>query len=489
MLTPLPSSLRRHGFALVFSVLLAGCFLLYVHYRQRYVGAVDWYGYYQEGLLFKAGRTTLPTELSPTTFPSIVPLGYWVLAGGRVVPQYPPGFPLLLAAASAFGLEFYLVPLVGLASCLVLFQLIRDLTGDRLTAALYALLWAFFPIVVFGSTFIMSDLVAALFVMISYWLYRRGLVFWSAFALVYALCVRPSNALYLLVFSVVLLRDRRLIRFGLGMLLPGAVYGLYNYSLFGAPWRTGYPNLGADLAAGFFIPHLGFYLGQILFQFSPFVLLLCALGFRKPRDDKIFFVAWFAVYLLFYCFWRSGGDRWWWTRFLLPGFVPVFLLSALGFSRMRTLIKERLAAGPRRRAAQAALLVLIGATPIYYFEFGLHQHDLWSTNKGRIYYDVVKETEKTVPPGSYVGSVEFAGSFRLYTSLGSYVSVHDNSPQLVDYIQARGHETFLIVEPWNQTDKIVGQLLRRYAASKVRDIAVWGGNPIPLYRLRAPATP
>jgi hypothetical protein len=489
MLPPLPPFLRRHGFALVFTVLLAGCFLLHAHYRQRYIGAVDWYGYYQEGLLFKAGRTTLPTELPAATFPSVVPFGFSVLADGRVVPQYPPGFPLLLAAASIFGLEFHLMPLIGLVSCLVLFQLIRDLTGDRVTAALYAVLWAFFPIVVYGSTTIMSDLVAALFVGVSYLLYRRGRVFWSAFALTFALCVRPTNALYLPVFAVVLLRDRRLIRYGLGLLLPGVLYGFYNYSLYGAPWRTGYFDILPDLVAGVFVPHLGFYLGQILLQFSPLVLLLCVWGFRQPWGEKIFFVAWFAVFLLFYCFWRSGGDAWWYTRFLLPGFTPVFLLSALGFHRVRTLIEERLAAGPRRRAAQIALFVLVGVTPVYYFKFGLDQHDLWSTNKGYAYYEIVKETEKTVPPGSYVGSVEFAGSFRLYTSLGSYVSVHDNSPKLVDYVQARGHEAFLIVEPWNQTNQVVKQLLRHFAAVKVRDIAVWGGKPLPLYRLHAPTTP
>ncbi len=486
---PLPPFLRRHGFALVFTVLLAGCFLVHAHYRQRYIGAVDWYGYYQEGLLFKAGRTTLSTPLPAATFPSIVPFGFSVLADGKVVPQYPPGFPLLIAAAAVFKLEFYLMPLVGLVSCLVLFQLIRDLTGDRVTAALYAVLWAFFPIVVFGSTTFMSDLVAALFVFTSYWLYRRGQVFWSAFALTFALCVRPTNVLYLLVFAVVLLRDRRLIRYGLGMLLPGAIYGLYNYFLYGAPWRTGYFDIRSDLVAEVFIPHLGFYLWQVLLQFSPLVLVLCVWGFRKPRGEKIFFAAWFAVFLLFYCFWRSGGGAWWWTRFLLPGFTPVFLLSALGFSRMRTLIGERLAAGPRRLAAQAALFVLLGVTPVYYFKFGLSQHDLWSTNKGYDYYKIVKETEKTVPPGSYVGSVEFAGSFRLYTSLGSYVSVHDNSPKLVEYVLAQGHEAFVIVEPWNQTNAVVMQLLRRFAAIKVRDITIWGGAPLPLYRLRAPAAP
>jgi hypothetical protein len=485
MSLPIPPFLRRHWFALVFAALLAGCFLVHLRYNQRYIGAVDWYGYYQEGLLFKSGRATLPTELPAATYPSVVPFGYSVTEAGKVVPQYPPGFPLLIAAAAVFGLQFYLMPLVGLASCLVLFQLIRDLTGDRITAALYAVLWAFFPIVVFGSTTMMSDLVAALFVLLSYLLYRRGQVFWSAFALAFALAVRPTNVLYLLVFGFVLLRDRKLIRYGLCMILPGMIYGLYNNSLFGAPWRTGYFDIRGDLVGEVFWPHLGFYLLQILLQFSPLVLLLCVWGFRKPRGEKVFFVAWLAVFLLFYCFWRSGGDRWWWTRFLLPGFAPVFLLSALGFSRVRALIAEKWPAGPRRLAAQCALFGLIGVTPVYYVQFGFYQHDLWSTNKGYAYYQVVREMEQIAPAGSYVGSVEFAGSFRLYSKLGSFLSVHDNSPKLVDHLFAEGRAAYLIVEPWNKTNGVVLELMKKYSAEKVRTIDIWGG--VPVYRLQPPA--
>ncbi len=215
MLPPLPPFLRRHGLALLFAAQLVGCFFFHVQYRQRYVGAVDFYGYYQEGLLFKAGHITLPTELPAETFPAVVPLGFWVLDGGKVVPQYPPGYPLLIAAASVFGLEFYLMPLVGLR--LLPDALPSDPGPDRRPRDRRALrrnLGIFFPIVVYGSTFIMSDLVAALFVLTSYWLYRRGEVFWSAFTLTFASACGPPTPFYCVVFAFVLLRDRRLIRYG-----------------------------------------------------------------------------------------------------------------------------------------------------------------------------------------------------------------------------------------------------------------------------------
>ena len=134
----LPPFLRRHGITVLLVALLAGSFTAYAVCAQRYIGAVDWYGYYQEGMLFKAGRTTLPTELPAAEFPSIVPLGFSVNAQGAVVAQYPPGFPVLLALGGFLGLECYVAPLIGAASCLLLFLLIADLTGDRATALLYA---------------------------------------------------------------------------------------------------------------------------------------------------------------------------------------------------------------------------------------------------------------------------------------------------------------------------------------------------------------
>jgi len=85
--------------------------------------------YYQQGELLKTGRVFLPTELPAAEHPALVPFGYFV-ENGRAIPQYTPGFPLLLAAASFVGLTFFVTPVVGLVSCILMFLLLRDLT-DR----------------------------------------------------------------------------------------------------------------------------------------------------------------------------------------------------------------------------------------------------------------------------------------------------------------------------------------------------------------------
>lgn len=488
MSLPLPPFLRRHGFLLIFAGLLTVSFVVHSIYRQRYVGAVDWYGYHQEAILLKAGRTTLSTELPAKEYPSVVPLGFSVMPDGRAVPQYPPGFPVLLAIGDVFGGMSFVPPLVGLASCLILFVLIKNLTNDRLTAALFAVVWAYFPIVVFGSTTVMSDLVAALFLLLSYWLYRCDRLFWSACALGFAFSVRPTNVLYLLAFGFVLLRDRKLIRYGLYLVLPCAIYAFYNHVTFGAPWRTGYLDMRSAFTTAVFAPQLAFYSWQIFIQFGPLVLLLVLVGLRQPRAPRLFLAAWFAIFLLFYAFYTGGAtDRWWWTRFLLPGFGPLFMLAAIGFSRVRTWIDAQFASHPRRIGLQVALFALIAAMPAYYVWFGFYQRDLWSTNKGVAYHDVVQTVEKTVPAGSYIGSVEFTGAFRLYSQLGSYVSVNDNATKLVDHVLATGRAAYLIVEPWNKNDRVVQLLLTRYGAMQVSELKVWGG--LPLYRLEKPAAP
>ena len=95
-LTPTAARADRIFFRWIFPALLIGIFVIYATFRQRYVGATDWYGYYQQGELLKTGRVFLPTAFPCDQFPAIVPFGY-VVAGRHAVPQYTPGFPLLLA--------------------------------------------------------------------------------------------------------------------------------------------------------------------------------------------------------------------------------------------------------------------------------------------------------------------------------------------------------------------------------------------------------
>jgi hypothetical protein len=479
------TALTRQPVLLFLGIMLGLIFIVYGTYRQKYVGASDWYGYYQEARLLQTGRITLPTELPVAEYPAVVPFGFYA-AGNQAVPQYPPGYPVLLALAGFLHLEFFVTPLAGLLSCLFIFLLIRDLT-EPWTAAVFTVLWGFFPIVVFSSTTLMSDIVAALGLIASYYYYRRQRLFVSALWVGLSLAVRPTNALYLLVFAYPLLRDRHLMRYGVYLLVPGVLYATYNHVVFGAPWRTGYSDISHDLTSAVFSDHLAFYLRETVRQLSLPLTAFCLIGLLiKPTREKLFYLAWFLAFLLFYCFWQSGGDRWWWTRFLLPGYAPLFLLAALGFAQLRRWLVARLPWPALRVPAGALLLTTLTLLPFRSIAFGLFEQDVWVKHKGVDYRDTVRHVAVLAPAHSYVGSIEFTGALRLYSELQPFVSTHPNAPRVIERVLKDGRQAFLLIEPWNRADPAIRDLLARFTATRLPDIPIWGG--LELYRLE-PAPP
>lgn len=476
-----PSSVSPALVALVALALLA----FYSVITQRGVGACDWYGYYQEAVLFRQGRVTLPTPLPAAEFPAQAPLGF-VVHDGRTVSQYTPGYPLLLALGGLAGLELYVTPLVGVLSFLLMFRIVRRRTDPR-TGFLFAFLWAMTPIVAWGSTQLMSDLVAATALMLVYELCMVRRAAWAGAALVLAVAVRPTNGLFIVFLPALLPVWRDRIRAALGAVLPAAAYGAYNLVNFGAPWRTGYADVSGDLLAAVVGKNLEFYAVHLLAELGPVALLLAGATLVKNPRKSWLPAAWFAVFVGFYVFWRyPGGDStWWWFRFVLPGLPPLFILAADGFACMRrTLADERAArfARPVRAAVVTALLAMPVVTVFF-----LKHENLLTTKKALEYRDVVRASEKMLPAGAWLGSVEFSGSTRLYTHLHSFMSVVAGAPQLVAHLTAHGTPVYLLVEPWNTANPTLRMMMTRYRAEPVHRFALWNG--VMLYRLRAPGRP
>jgi hypothetical protein len=464
-------------------VLLVVAFAIFVHNRQRYIGACDWFGYFELGRLFGQGKLFLETPVPVEAYPSIVPLGF-VAAGSHALPQYPPGYPLLLGVASWFGAELYVTQLVGACSIILIYLAAREF-ARRWIALAVASAWAFCPIVMFGSTDVMSDLVATVPLIGSYLLYRRSWLRTSALVLGLSFWVRPTNALYAVVFAGVLLRDRQFYRYVRWTIPTVAVYAVYNHFLYGALWRTGYGSIFHDLSPEVFQPHLGFYLWQTLLHIGPLTPFVFIGLLRGRRSEIAFLATWFASYLLFYCFWLSGGDVWWWIRFLLPAYPALFLLAANGLERTAECIDRRSETANVRRAAFAALAGLVAITVFGHIKLGQSSshNGLWATDKGRDYVQVVREADLFIPAGAYVGSVEFCGTFRLYSRAQPFLSTHANAPELARDLIARQVPVYLIVEPWNAPDPNIHAMLENNASELVREINLWGG--LKVFRLTA----
>ena len=463
-------------------VVASALFCTYATFRQRYIWGCDSFGYYGLGQLFSEGRVFLPTDYPAQEFPAGIPLGFSLNFRGQAAPDYPPGLPLLLAIGHLLHAPLYTTPAVGVLSCGIIFLLLRRRAAVH-AAALWTLAWALLPVTVFGSTMVMSDLVAATALMAAYLAFQGGRLALTAWAVGFACCVRPTNGLFLLPCLVLLAPDRRTVRLALHFLVPCSLYALYNHLLYGAPWKTGYGDVGLDFLWDVFWPHFQFYSWQSLLVLSPVVVVLAGVGLRPWNREKLFLLLWAGVFGAFYCCWRPGGEgRWWWTRFLLPAYAPLFLLAVDGFERLRSRL-ENVGGARGRRTGRTALWLGTAALPFYYVAFGIGQHDLWNRDTGQVNYEVIRQVKARVPEHSVVGSVEFAGALTLYSTFTPFVSTHANAPTLIHQALGEGRRVFLLVEPWNASDPVVAATLAGFQPVPLdRYDFIWGG--LRLYELK-----
>lgn len=477
------SFLTRHHPSVLFAVVvLVTAFVVFAQHRQRFVGGADLYGYYEQAASIRAARVHLPLEAQVAGYAAAVPFGYIPTESGAL-PQYPPGFPLLLALAGVVGGEFLVTPLLGALSGFLVFLILRRSVAPW-TAAVFGLLWTFFPIVAYSSTILMSDVVSATALLAAWWLYLRGNLGLSALVLGFSFSIRPTNVLFLVALALPLARDRQWLRYACWLALPCALYAIYNHLLFGAPWRTGYGGVGSEFQPDIFPSHLAFYSYQTVRQLGWPVEALALLGLFTRHRDRWFHFLWFVPFFVFYCFWLSGGDRWWWTRFLLPGYAALFFLAAPGFERVQAWVLSRITRPAWHATAKFALLGLLGLSVLSYVRLARNEQDVWVPQKGIDYYYAVRRLAEIAPPGSYVGSIEFAGSVRLYSDLRSFLTFYDDAIPLAETVLRHGREVYLMIEPWRQDDPAVLNLLTHFPHQRLADIPVWGG--LPVYRLSLP---
>jgi hypothetical protein len=436
---------------------LAAIFIFFSVHRQRYVGAADWYGYYAESLLFRQGQLTMKTTFPPAQYPAFAPLGFNAV-GNKIIPQYPPGFPLLLALFGLVGLEFFVNALAGVLTILILYLILRD-SVSRGMALLYVLLWTFFPVNMFISIRMMSDLLATLFILLTYYFFTRNKIFWSGLAFSYAVVVRPSCVLFFIVFLPLIFKKKKFWSFCFSTLIVGCLYGLYNWTVFGKPWLTGYREAASELTATVFLHHF-FYYGKIVFiLMTPLLLIPALLTMVRRKPNSWFYFSWLAAFWIFYSFWKSGGDSWWYLRFLLPGLPALFILSASGMQDIR----ERLLTWkPRWQPLLNAAAVLILLLMLPYFNAFSERNLVYTADKGEMYYQASKKMQSLVPPNALVGGIEMSGPIRLYTGLESFRWDQPQSFKLMHDFLKKGRPLYLLIEPWNRQHPTIDQIAKTF---------------------------
>lgn len=436
-------------------------FLVYGAFRQRFIWGVDSFGYFELGKLLSEGRLFLPLDFTSTAPQALTPWGFKIDALGRAVPEYPPGFPLLLALGHLVKAPLWVTPAIGVISCVVLFRLLRERASEP-TAWLLTAAWAVMPLTVYGSTMLMSDLAAATTLLGGFLAWRRGRVVAAAWLFGLSVMVRPTNVLFFAPFALLLPWDRATWRFLLHLAVPAALYALYNHLLFGAPWHTGYGNVSGQLSRAVVPQFAGFFAVITVTLLSPLLVAFAAGALVRPTRERVFLVLWPLVFVAFYSFWTGGGtDKWWWARFILPGFPALFLLAADGAEEARRWLAAR------GRWWTVLPWVLLAWLPGQYLHFGLAQEDLWTRSTGLPNRALVDQLSATVPPGALVGSLEHASSVYLYTDLVPFVSVEESAPLLVEDALRQGRRVFLLPEPWNETHPRIQMLFERFTAREV----------------------
>jgi hypothetical protein len=320
-------------------------------HRSPHVGGADVYGYVSQADLWAHGalsyREPMLEEFDwPFAHQAIPPIGYWAAQGATtVVPIFPPGLPLVLAAVQLVAgrwAVFSVVPvLAGLAVWCTYLMGARLM--NRTTGVAAALLLATSPVLMFYALIPMSDVPATawwalVLALVTY--DRRSAALAAGLAASAAVATRPNLAPLAIVAMAPLAHRaitarawrgpaaHRLLWFAAG-LLPGVLLvASLNARLFGGPFVTGQMLVNPPFSVEHAPLNLSHYFGWLLHIQTPIVLLAFAAPFvlRTCRVLAISWLVFAAVTLLSYLFYVPT-EGWRWLRYLLPAFPAIFALG------------------------------------------------------------------------------------------------------------------------------------------------------------------
>jgi hypothetical protein len=274
---------------------------------------------------------------------TLTPLGYQPGAtGGTMVPTYPPGLPLLMAAFKIVGGDtalFMVVPVLGALAVWLTYRLGLKF-GDGRVAALAAVALLVSPIFLSRLVWPMSDVPA-----MAWWLTAivlaaepsRTRCVLAGAAAAAAILTRPNLLpLAALVSVLIVLRGgsiRGVTAFTLAV-LPGPIaIAVLDNLLYGSAFVSGHGTVGTLYAGRHFVTNLRQYSTWLVQTQTPFILLALAAPRLLRRAGRVtasrlslFALIFFAAVLVLYLWYTPYEDPEF-LRFLLPGY-PLMLVAA-----------------------------------------------------------------------------------------------------------------------------------------------------------------
>ena len=397
----------------------------------RAASGSDAFGYISQAYGWLHGSLPRPQPLPahvpwPSAAASLAPLGYRPAPGdAAIVPTYPPGLPLIMAAVTAIAGAcgpYVVVPLFAGLLVWMTFLLGRRV-ADAPVGGLAALFVAASPVVIFQSLWPMTDVPAA--------------ALWTAAAVVAlrtsrlsalgagilaaaAVLVRPNLwfippafAAYFLFASST--RREGLVRAAVfcAAVAPAVLaIAALNAWWYGGPLRSGYGTSGVLYSLSSVWPNLRRYPAWLVRSHSPLVLLFLAPLFlwrRTGVDHRALLLSYLLIaatwlcYLVYFPF-----EEWWYLRFLLPAVPATLVLVALAIRAM--------ARGVPDPWGGVLATVLAAGMLTAELRFTHAQQMLGPLRDGeQRYVEVGLAMKNALPANAIVLAIQHSGSVRFYS--------------------------------------------------------------------------
>ncbi len=464
-------------------------FILGVRFGSRTAAGSDAYGYVSQADLWLHGNLHIDQPWVarfawPDADAVFAPLAYRPgTAPHTLVPTYPPGLPLLMAAFSlpgAHGGRYLVVPLMAALGVWLTWRLGRRALGDA-GGLLSALLLASSPAFLFQLMLPMSDIPA-----MTAWLAAAVLVLrapprpWLAgLAAGVAILIRPNLAPLALLLAVVVLltpsvvRWRSFARFASAAAAGVALYAAFNAALYGSPLNSGYGGFTDVLTLDDPGGTLRHYV-RLLFETQTILIALAPIGWLVARGRagetaalRLVLGGTVAVVLGFYAFY-ARFEEWWYLRFLLPAYPALIVSSLVGLRWVTGGLPEALAsrlATPRPSALRGGLLCLQIAVCLLVAFTGWRiaiDRGIFGIQRAESRYErVAAAVRRLTPSNAAIICLQHSGTLRYYASrvtLRYDILAPGWLDRAVKDLADAGYRPYILLEDWE-----VGRFRARFA--------------------------
>jgi hypothetical protein len=411
------------------------------------IGGADSYGDVSASQMLRQGQLVEPAPIAawlsaPNALAIASPLGWAPAANGAgIVPTYPLGLPMVMAAFGAIApfAVFLVSPILALLTLAVVFRLARE-WFDEDVALVSTMLVAWNPVFITYAKQPMSDVPASAWMMLSLWLASRsGGSFGAGLAAGIAVMTRPA---LLIAAAVVPLLSRRRALAAAGLAIPVAIQLALQAYLFGHPFSTGYGSAEALFSPDYVAANLAIYSRHTWVALSGMWVTAVVVGVViAPQHVKWPLLAIFSIVTLPYLFYLPF-DHWETLRFLLPALVPLSILGGAGL--------VRIANGIAWQPAVAALLILFSGGLVIRNATFLRNESVWNIQSLEERYPLAGQwLDVNTPPGSVALANQHSGSLRWYgkrQTLRWDAIAPEHLEQTIRDLEARDAPVYVVLE-------------------------------------------